>query len=248
MNTFNEIIKLVKTSNRTVILTGAGISTESGLPDFRSNNGFWTKNQPIQFNEFLLSEEKQRLSWERNIELHSLLKNIKPNIGHVFVEKVTNMQKNNFLITQNIDGLHQKSGIPNNKIIEIHGNATQAACLKCGEKQNIQNFHKAIHQNAPLPRCPSCNGIVKVATISFGQNMNEFDMTRATKMSSECDLMIVMGSSLSVMPAGQLPNLAIQSKSKLIILNREATNYDAMADFVINDELKTICRKLLKEI
>ena len=130
MNTFNEIIKLVKASERTVILTGAGISTESGLPDFRSNNGFWTKNKPIQFNEFLLSVEKQRLSWERNIELHSLLKNIKPNIGHAFVEKVIRLQKNNFLITQNIDGLHQKSGISKNKIIEIHGSAIEAACLE----------------------------------------------------------------------------------------------------------------------
>ena len=119
MNTFNEIIKLVKASKSTVILTGAGISTESGLPDFRSDNGFWTKNKPIQFNEFLLSEEKQRLSWERNIELHSLLKNIKPNLGHMFVEKITSLQKSNFLITQNIDGLHQKSGVPENKIIEI---------------------------------------------------------------------------------------------------------------------------------
>ena len=108
MNTFNEIIKQVKASNSAVILTGAGISTESGLPDFRSDNGFWTKNKPIQFNEFLLSEEKQRLSWERNIELHALLKNIKPNIGHAFVEKIIGLQKNNFLITQNIDGLHQK--------------------------------------------------------------------------------------------------------------------------------------------
>lgn len=109
MNTFNEIIKLVKASKSTVILTGAGISTESGLPDFRSDNGFWTKNKPIKFNEFLQSEENQRLSWERNIELHSLLKNIEPNLGHMFVEKIIGLQKNNFLITQNIDGLHQKS-------------------------------------------------------------------------------------------------------------------------------------------
>ncbi|MDB3868238.1 NAD-dependent deacetylase, partial [Gammaproteobacteria bacterium] len=134
MNTFNEIIKLVKASKSTVILTGAGISTESGLPDFRSDNGFWTKNKPIQFNEFLQSEEKQRLSWERNIELHSLLKNIKPNLGHMFVQKITSLQKSNFLITQNIDGLHQKSGVPRNKIIEIHGSAIEAACLECAAK------------------------------------------------------------------------------------------------------------------
>ena len=248
MNTFNETIKLVKASKSTVILTGAGISTESGLPDFRSDNGFWTKNKPIQFNEFLLSEEKQRLSWERNIELHSLLKNIKPNLGHIFVEKITSLQKNNFLITQNIDGLHQKSGVPKNKIIEIHGSAIEAACLECEAKQNILDFHDAIKFEGPLPKCTVCGGVVKVATISFGQPMNEMDMMHASKIVEESDLMIVMGSSLKVLPAGKLPNLAMQSGSKLIVLNREKTRYDQSADIVINDELQNICSKLIDEL
>ena len=248
MNTFNEINMLVKASKKTVILTGAGISTESGLPDFRSDNGFWTKNKPIQFNEFLQSEEKQRLSWERNIELHSLLKNIKPNLGHMFVEKITSLQKSNFLITQNIDGLHQKSGVPRNKIIEIHGSAIEAACLECAAKQNILDFHDAIKLEDPLPKCTFCGGVVKVATISFGQPMNEMDMMHASKIVEESDLMIVMGSSLKVLPAGKLPNLAMQSGSKLIILNREKTRYDQSADIVINDELQNICSKLIDEL
>ena len=248
MNTFNEIIKLIKASKGTVILTGAGISTESGLPDFRSDNGFWPKNKPIQFNEFLLSEEKQRLSWERNIELHSLLKNIKPNLGHMFVEKITSLQKSNFLITQNFDGLHQKSGDPRNKIIEIHGSAIEAACLECAAKQNILDFHDAIKLEDPLPKCTFCGGVVKVATISFGQPMNEMDMMHASKIVEESDLMIVMGSSLKVLPAGKLPNLAMQSGSKLIILNREKTRYDQSADIVINDELQNICSKLIDEL
>ena len=248
MNTFNEIIRLIKASERTVILTGAGISTESGLPDFRSNDGFWTKNKPIQFNEFLLSEEKQRLSWERNIELHSLLKNIKPNIGHAFVEKIIRLQKKNFLITQNIDGLHQKSGISKNKIIEIHGSAIEAACLECEAKQNILDFHDAVKAKVPLPKCSLCGGVVKVATISFGQPMNEIDMMHASKIVEQSDLMIVMGSSLKVLPAGKLPNLAMQSGSKLIILNREKTRYDSIADMVINDELQNICSGLIKEL
>ena len=248
MNTFNEIIKLVKASKSTVILTGAGISTESGLPDFRSDNGFWTKNKPIKFNEFLQSEEKQRLSWERNIELHSLLKNIKPNLGHMFVEKITSLQKSNFLITQNIDGLHQKSGVSRNKIIEIHGSAIEAACLECAAKQNILDFHDAIKLEDPLPKCTFCGGVVKVATISFGQPMNEMDMMHASKIVKESDLMIVMGSSLKVLPAGKLPNLAMQSGSKLIILNREKTRYDQSADIVINDELQNICSKLIDEL
>ena len=248
MNTFNKIIKLIKTSKKTVVLTGAGISTESGLPDFRSKDGFWTKNKPIQFQDYLDDEKKQRLSWSRNIELHKILKEINPNIGHAFVEKVINFNKENFLITQNIDGLHQRSGIQEDKIIEIHGNAIEAKCLNCEKKAKIIDFHAAIKSNNPLPKCLNCNGVVKVATISFGQPMNENDMLKATKISSECELMIVMGSSLSVMPAGQIPNLAIQSGAKLVILNREETIYDAMADIVINDELKNICGKLIDKI
>ena len=248
MNTFNKIIKLIKTSKKTIVLTGAGISTESGLPDFRSKDGFWTKNKPIQFQDYLDDEKKQRLSWSRNIELHKILKEINPNIGHAFVEKVINFNKENFLITQNIDGLHQRSGIQEDKIIEIHGNAIEAKCLNCEKKAKIIDFHAAIKSNNPLPKCLNCNGVVKVATISFGQPMNENDMLKATKISSECELMIVMGSSLSVMPAGQIPNLAIQSGAKLVILNREETIYDAMADIVINDELKNICGKLIDKI
>ncbi len=248
MNTFNKIIKLIKTSKKTIVLTGAGISTESGLPDFRSKDGFWTKNKPIQFQDYLDDEEKQRLSWSRNIELHKILREINPNIGHAFVEKVINFNEENLLITQNIDGLHQRSGIQEDKIIEIHGNAIEAKCLDCEKKAKIIDFHAAIKTNNLLPKCLNCNGVVKVATISFGQPMNENDMLKATKMSSECELMIVMGSSLSVMPAGQIPNLAIQSGAKLVILNREETIYDAMADIVINDELKNICGNLIDKI
>ena len=248
MNTFSKIIKLIKTSKKTIVLTGAGISTESGLPDFRSKDGFWTKNKPIQFQDYLDDEEKQRLSWSRNIELHKILREITPNIGHAFVEKVINFNKENLLITQNIDGLHQRSGIQEHRIIEIHGNAIEAKCLNCEKKAEILDFHSAIKTNNPLPKCLNCNGIVKVATISFGQPMNENDMLKASKISSECELMIVMGSSLSVMPAGQIPNLAIQSGAKLVILNREGTIYDAMANIVINDELKIICKELIKLI
>ena len=248
MNKLNEISQIIATSKKIVVLTGAGISTESGLPDFRSKDGFWAQNKPIQFQEFIEDEEKQRLSWSRNIELQKILEEINPNIGHAFVEKIINLNKENFLITQNIDGLHQSSGIPEERIIEIHGNAIEAKCLNCEKKANILDFHAAIKLNTPLPKCVNCNGIVKVATISFGQPMNENDMLRASSISSQCDLMIVMGSSLSVMPAGQIPNLAIQSGAKLIILNREETIYDSIADIVINDELKIICGQLIKLI
>ena len=244
MQSHEKIIDLIKSSSKTVLLTGAGISTESGLPDFRSDNGFWTKNQPIQFQEFLMDKEQRRLSWLRNLELHKLLANLSPNLGHKLVQRIVSLKKNNALITQNIDGLHQEAGVKEDQIIEIHGNATKAACLSCFKENSIELFHDAVIKNLELPPCEYCSGIVKVATISFGQPMNERDMIRASDISIECDLMIVMGSSLKVMPAGKIPEQARLSGAKLVILNREKTLYDDIADVVINDELKNICSTL----
>ena len=246
MKSLEKIIDLIKSSSKTVVLTGAGISTESGLPDFRSDNGFWSKNQPIQFKDFLRDQDQRRLSWSRNIELHKLLEKITPNSGHEFVKNIISLNRNNILITQNIDGLHQQSGITEDQIIEIHGSAKKAACLNCFQVNAIKNFHDAIIRDLELPECSNCNGIVKVATISFGQPMNEQDMIKASNFSKECDLMVVMGSSLKVMPAGKIPEIAISSSANLIILNREKTSYDTKADIVINDELKNICSKLNK--
>ena len=241
MRSHEKIIDLIRSSSKTVLLTGAGISTESGLPDFRSDNGFWTKNQPIQFKEFLMDKEQRRLSWLRNLELHKLLANLSPNSGHKLVQRIVSLKKNNALITQNIDGLHQKAGVKEDQIIEIHGNATKAACLSCFKENSIELLHNAVVKNLELPPCEYCSGIVKVATISFGQPMNERDMIKASDISIECDLMIVMGSSLKVMPAGKIPEQARLSGAKLVILNREKTLYDDIADVVINDELKNIC-------
>ena len=244
MRSHEKIIDLIRSSSKTVLLTGAGISTESGLPDFRSDNGFWTKNQPIQFKEFLMDKEQRRLSWLRNLELHKLLANLSPNSGHKLVQRIMSLKKNNALITQNIDGLHQKAGVKEDQIIEIHGNATKAACLSCFKENSIELLHNAVVKNLELPPCEYCSGIVKVATISFGQPMNERDMIKASDISIECDLMIVMGSSLKVMPAGKIPEQARLSGAKLVILNREKTPYDDIADVVINDELKNICSTL----
>ena len=244
MNSAANIIDLILSSSRIVILTGAGISTESGLPDFRSDNGFWKNNEPIPFNHFIADEEQRRLSWSRNIELHKLLKQITPNKGHELVKKIISLNKNNILITQNIDSLHQQSGVSNNQVIEIHGNASTAKCLDCFQINNISPFHDAIKDGLSLPSCSKCQGIVKVATISFGQPMQEEDMIKASDVSKACDLMIVIGSSLKVMPAGKIPGLAITSGAKVIILNREKTRYDSKAVIVVNDELKNICSEL----
>jgi len=244
MNSFEIIADLIASSSKIAVLTGAGISTESGLPDFRSDNGFWKNNEPIQFSNFTKDEGQRRLSWARNIELHKLLEKVAPNSGHELVKKIISLNKDNILITQNIDGLHQQSGMNQDQIIEIHGNAKRAACLNCFKINNILNFHNSINEDLKLPVCSSCGGIVKVATISFGQPIRGEDMMKASDASKACDLMLVIGSSLKVMPAGKIPGLAITSGAKVVILNRDKTRYDSKADIVINDELKNICSKL----
>ena len=244
MNSFEKIAELIISSSKIAVLTGAGISTESGLPDFRSDNGFWKNNKPIQFSHFIKDESQRRLSWTRNIELHKLLENIAPNSGHELVKKIISLNKENILITQNIDGLHQQSGMNHDQIIEIHGNAKRAACLDCHKINNIESFHNSINEDLKLPVCSSCGGIVKVATISFGQPMKEEDMMKAFDASKTCDLMLVIGSSLKVMPAGKIPGLAITSGAKVVILNRDKTRYDSKADVVVNDELENICSEL----
>ena len=244
MTSLNKIAGLLKSDSKIVILTGAGISTESGLPDFRSDNGFWATNQPIQFQDFVKYEDQRRLSWSRNIELHNLLRTIRPNSGHDLVARILSMNPHNFLITQNIDGLHQLSGVGKDQIIEIHGSAKKAACLDCEKENSIQDFHDAITNNHALPNCSFCNGLVKVATISFGQPLIQEHMDQATDLSQQCDLMIVMGSSLKVMPAGKLPGLTLSKGGKVIIFNRDKTRYDSKAEAIINHELGDICMKL----
>ena len=240
-----EILKiegLLKESNNILFLTGAGISTNSGLPDFRSNNGFWKTNKPIMFRDFLNNYQSRRLSWNRNIALNKTLKKIKPNRGHMFVKELLDTKKGH-VITQNIDGLHQRSGIQEKKIIEVHGNATKAKCLDCNTNLDLEPFHKAIHDDKAIPDCPKCHGLVKVATISFGQPMNMNDFERSKDKIIESDILIVLGSSLQVQPVASLPGFAVQNGKKLIIINKDPTNFDQYAEVCIHED---ICNTVAK--
>ncbi len=243
-NKIQELSNLIKNSNRIIILTGAGISTDSGLPDFRSDNGFWKSNKPIYFNDFIKSEQSRILSWERNIELNKLLEKINPNEGHRFVSKLLDLNKDNFLVTQNIDGLHQRVFQKNTNIIEIHGNATSAKCLECKKEYSLKIFHDAVTNNEPIPACHECSGLIKVATISFGQPMNEDDLINAKNLTVDCDLFLVLGSSLVVQPVASLPQIALENNAKLAIINNDETPYDWLADIVINEKINEVISKI----
>ena len=238
-------IQKIKEADSITILTGAGISTASGIPDFRGDNGFWKTNKPIYFDEFLSSSAKRKESWKNNIALNEKLKSISFNKGHTLVKKILDMNPNNILITQNIDGLHQQSGVSNDKMIEIHGTALKANCLDCEKMFSLEKFHEAFKANAPIPNCDACDGLVKVATISFGQPMNPVTMEKAVASAVHSSLMIVLGSSLVVQPVAGLPKIALENGSRLIICNLQTTPYDQHADLVMHEKIENVAEELL---
>ncbi|MFP6736338.1 MAG: Sir2 family NAD-dependent protein deacetylase [Rhodospirillales bacterium] len=230
---------------RCVVFTGAGVSTDSGIPDFRSPGGVWTKNQPIYFQDFIDSEGSRREAWRRKIETDKVMVDAKPNLGHLAISKMAQSGKMASLITQNIDGLHQASGVPDAMIIELHGNATYSTCLDCAKRYENQPIKDAFQATGALPVCDACGGHIKTATISFGQAMPEAAMLRAQEATLACDLFIAIGSSLVVFPAAGFPVMAKDNGARLVILNRDPTEMDAQADLVINDEIGAILRQVV---
>lgn len=229
--------KLIGSSEQMVIFTGAGISTESGIPDFRSPNGIWSKLKPIQFQDFVSSEEMRKEAWRRKIVIDEDMQRAVPNRGHRAVAALVASGKCNTVITQNIDGLHQVSGIPDENIVELHGNGTYAVCLECDLRHELEPIFAAFIRDETIPTCAQCGGLVKTATISFGQSMPVDAMQRAERATLRCDLFIVLGSSLVVHPAAGFPAYAKQNGAQLVIINREATDQDAIADLVLHKEI-----------
>jgi NAD-dependent deacetylase len=233
----DDLRKLFDEAKRIVGFTGAGISTESGIPDFRSPGGIWTRYQPIQFQDFMASEEMRRESWRRKFATDEVMRKATPNAGHRAMARLIEMGKMSAIITQNVDGLHQASGVPDSKVIELHGNSTYATCLDCGERHELDDIKATFAKNETLPECAKCGGIIKTATISFGQAMPVVPMARAQEETMAADLFIVLGSSLVVYPAAAFPTMAKRNGAKLAIINRDPTDQDRIADLVVHDEI-----------
>lgn len=233
----SELKRAIDEAARIVVFTGAGISTESGVPDFRSPGGLWTKMAPIEFKDFLRSPELRVEAWRRKFEIDQTMIGAAPNKGHMAIAKLVDEGRVSHVITQNIDNLHQNSGVPVEKIIELHGNGTFAKCLECGTRHELDDVKAMLELTGEPPACIACGGIVKSATISFGQAMPEAEMERAREATLGCDLFIAIGSSLQVYPAAGFPILAKKNGARLIILNREETPLDEIADLVIHDEI-----------
>jgi NAD-dependent protein deacetylase/lipoamidase len=232
-----RLAALIAASRRAVVFTGAGISTESGIPDFRSPGGIWSRLSPIPYADFIASEDQRRESWRRKFLIDRDFSAAAPNRGHRAVARLVASGKVASVITQNIDGLHQRSGVPDDKVIELHGNATYAACLECRRRHELAPIRAAFESTGDLPVCGRCGGIVKAATVSFGQKMPVAAMQRAEAETRACDLFLTLGSSLVVQPAAGFPALAVAAGARLVIVNREPTRLDALADLVVAGDI-----------
>ena len=232
--------ELIAAASVIVPFTGAGISTECGIPDFRSPGGIWTKNQPILFDEFLASQEMRNEAWRRRFAMEEHFAMARPGRGHLALASLYRAGKALGVVTQNIDNLHQSSGIGAADVVELHGNNTYAVCLSCAKRYELSWVKERFSASGRAPDCPDCDGHIKSATVSFGQAMPEAAMQRAENMTRSCDLFLAIGSSLVVWPAAGFPLMAKRNGARLVILNREATELDDIADLVVRNDIGTV--------
>lgn len=236
---------MLKEARRIVGFTGAGVSTESGVPDFRSPGSPWMRNKPIPFDDYLRSPLVRREAWRRKFTMDDIYSGAQPSRAHRAIADLIAQGRMPAVVTQNIDGLHQAAGAPADRVVELHGNGTYAACLDCGERHELTSIRAHFEVHGDPPGCAVCGGIVKSATISFGQAMPAAAMARAQELAQTADLFLVLGSSLVVYPAASLPLLAKESGARLVIVNREPTPLDAAADLVLRADIGAIIEEVL---
>ena len=236
-----ELRSLIKDADRILPFTGAGISTECGIPDFRSPGGLWTKNRPIPFDDFMASRAMRDESWRRRFVMEESFAQAQPGRGHRALATLYHAGKVPAVVTQNIDNLHQASGIHAKDVVELHGNTTYATCLDCAKRYELSWVKQSLAQRAGRsPECTVCDGYIKTATVSFGQSMPEAAMRRAQELTESCDLFLAIGSSLVVWPAAGFPLAAKRNGARLVIINRDETEFDEIADLVLHDDIGTV--------
>jgi NAD-dependent deacetylase len=243
-----EFASRLKHSTAIVFFTGAGISTESGVPDFRSPGGVWTKYQPVLFQDFLASESARIQHWKLKKATYELFKTVQPNIGHHAICEFERRSQLLGLITQNIDGLHKLAGISEDKLIELHGTDRLVTCLQCDKRYEPVDVYENLGEEFTAPTCDECGGFLKSANVSFGQSMPVVAMQRAQTWSEQADVFIVVGSSLQVQPAASFPVIAKRSGALLGIVNRDPTPLDDLAEFVHNGAIGEFFRQLSAQL
>ncbi len=231
--TFEDLLEFLENSRKIVVLTGAGASTESGIPDFRGPDGIWRRYPPGTYKDFISKPEARRRYWELRRALGGLVAQAKPNATHYALAELERLGKLSGIITQNFDGLHQDAGVSPERVIELHGTARMAACTLCGARSPMSALQQRVDAGEEDPQCEHCGGYLKAATILFGQPVPRAELDQAIILAKTCDLFLVIGSSLRVSPASRLPMLAVEQGAPLLILNREPTPLDPRADMVV---------------
>jgi NAD-dependent deacetylase len=236
----------IQKSKEILVFTGAGISTESGISDYRSKGGLWERFQPVTIQEFQISKDKRKEYWLQKKELYDSFENVKPNMGHCAIVALEKQGKLKGVITQNIDGLHQEAGNSLEKVLEIHGTNRTTICLSCHELTSWQETARRLKSGEEIPLCHSCGGLLKPNTISFGQNLNPKVLDQALEWSYNCDLMIALGSTLIVEPAASLPRTAKEQGAWLVIITKSETPLDGLADLKIEDSIGETLQKVME--
>lgn len=249
-NLVEKAARLIANAGKILVFTGAGLSTESGIPDFRSPGGLWSRYNPQEFyfQKIISSEKSREKYWVMSTESYNTMKDARPNAAHLALKELEDMGKILAIVTQNIDSLHHKAGSSPEKIVEIHGTAFTVSCLSCGKKFAREEIQSRLLAGEKVPSCDGCRGILKPDTISFGQAMPAAKMDASFRYSLECDLCIVLGSSLVVYPAASIPMQAVENGARLIIVNREPTPMDSVADVVIHGALGKTLTALMEQL
>ena len=247
-----QLASLVRSSRYLVAFTGAGISTESGIPDFRGPQGIWTKMRPIELSEFLADSPARQEYWRRKIDSYPQMRDAEPNAGHRALAHLCKAGRLKTVITQNIDGLHQKAGIPADRVVELHGSNAYIACLQCRKRfeweEVLPFFDRHSDPSAECPRCDDCGGWLKPATISFGQAMPEEETRRAFGEAARADLLVTIGTSLQVFPAAGIPAETRRHAGQVAIINNQPTGLDREAKIILRGSAGSILRALIDSI
>jgi len=240
-----KIAGLIRESRRAIAFTGAGISTESGIPDFRSPGGIWSRYQPVLYQDFLRSEDARRRYWQMKKEGYYELKRARPNEGHRALARLEAEGKIAAVITQNIDGLHQEAG--SRRVLELHGTSRHCICLDCQARFDPDEIQQRLEAGVEIPQCGICGGLLKSATVSFGQSLPADVLAEAFELSMSTDLVLALGSSLVVEPACSIPLQAKNNGARLVIVNHADTPLDSLADIVVHRSIGEILSGVVRE-
>jgi NAD-dependent deacetylase len=245
----NRVTDLIVEAERVVVFTGAGVSTESGIPDFRSPGGIWEKFDPDDFTyQKLISSPEARKKWWRILQERGLTTDAEPNQAHLAIAELDKLGKLDCVITQNIDNLHQKAGLPDDKVLELHGNMRWIVCLGCGKRYPTEQIRARLDEGEEIPECESCHGILKPDIVLFGETLPEKVFEEATRRSSHADLLMVIGSTLIVYPAAYIPVYAVDSGAKLVIINLSSTPMDKQASVLIKAKAGETMAKIIERV